>query len=93
MVIYVQDRGFQFLKLCSGAQPQFFFRQAQRRQKMNILTSILSTVQSRISDIKFSDNLWFSDYFSTTMPEHIYNPIRAMGLLAMFTFHLDNTKR
>ena len=28
-----------------------------------------------------------------TMPERIYNPITAMGFLAMFTFHLDNTKR
>ena len=25
------------------------------------------------------------------MPEHIYNPIKAMGFLAMFTFQLDNT--
>ena len=25
------------------------------------------TVQSRFSDIKFSDNLWFSDYFSKTI--------------------------
>ena len=28
-----------------------------------------------------------------TKPERIYNPIRAMGFLAMFTFQLDNTKR
>ena len=27
------------------------------------------------------------------LPEHIYNPIMAMGFSAMFTFHLDNTKR
>ena len=26
-----------------------------------------STVQSWFSDIKFSDNLWFSDYFSKTI--------------------------
>ena len=26
-------------------------------------------------------------------PEHIYNPITAMGFSAMFTFQLDNTKR
>ena len=25
------------------------------------------TVQSRFSDIKFSDNLWFSDYFTKTV--------------------------
>ena len=25
------------------------------------------TVQSRFSDIKFSDNLWFSDYFANTI--------------------------
>ena len=25
--------------------------------------------------------------------ERIYNPITAMGFSAMFTFHLDNTKR
>ena len=25
------------------------------------------TVQSRFSDIKLSDNLWFSDYFSKTI--------------------------
>ena len=28
--------------------------------------SDLNTVQSRFSDIEFSDNLWFSDYFSKT---------------------------
>ena len=28
-----------------------------------------------------------------TRPERIYNPIMAMGFLAMFTFQLDNTKR
>ena len=28
-----------------------------------------------------------------TMPERIYNPITAMGFLAMFTFQLDSTKR
>ena len=28
-----------------------------------------------------------------TMPEHIYNPITAMGFSAMFTFQLDNTKK
>ena len=27
------------------------------------------------------------------VPEGIYNPITAMGFLAMFTFQLDNTKR
>ena len=27
------------------------------------------------------------------VPERIYNPITAMGFLAMFTFQLDNTKR
>ena len=26
-----------------------------------------NTVQSRFSDIKFSDNLWFSDYFAKTI--------------------------
>ena len=26
-----------------------------------------STVQSRFSEIKFSDNLWFSDYFAKTI--------------------------
>ena len=26
-----------------------------------------STVQSRFSDIEFSDNLWFSDYYSKTI--------------------------
>ena len=26
------------------------------------------------------------------MPERIYNPITAMGVSAMFTFQLDNTK-
>ena len=28
-----------------------------------------------------------------TMPKRIYNPIKAIGFLAMFTFQLDNTKR
>ena len=27
------------------------------------------------------------------LPEHIYNPIMAMGFSAMFTLQLDNTKR
>ena len=27
----------------------------------------LGTVQSRFSDIKFSDNLWFGDYFAKTI--------------------------
>ena len=29
--------------------------------------ALKDTVQSRFSDIKFSDNLWFSDYFSKTI--------------------------
>ena len=29
--------------------------------------SYKSTVQSRFSDTKFSDNLWFSDYFAKTI--------------------------
>ena len=32
-------------------------------------------------------------YTINSMPESIYNPITAMGFLAMFTFQLDNTKR
>ena len=42
--------------------------------------------------------LWVLTFFKhdnssvATMPEHIYNPITAMGFLAMFTFQLDNTK-
>ena len=31
----------------------------------------ISTVQSRFSDIKFSDNLWFSDYFTKT----VFHPV------------------
>ena len=34
------------------------------------------------------ENLNFS-----SMPKRIYNPITAMGLSAMFTFQMDNTKR
>ena len=30
-------------------------------------SSKVCTVQSRFSDIKFSDNLWFSDYFVITI--------------------------
>ena len=30
--------------------------------------------------------------FIQILPERIYNPITAMGFLAMFTFQLDNTK-
>ena len=29
----------------------------------------------------------------TLLPKHIYNPITANGVLAIFTFQLDNTKR
>ena len=32
-------------------------------------------------------------FIQQIMPKRIYNPITAMGFLAMFTFYLDNTKR
>ena len=32
-------------------------------------------------------------YKEYTLPERIYKPITAMGVSAMFTFQLDNTKR
>jgi hypothetical protein len=32
-------------------------------------------------------------WVTSTLLERIYNPIMAMGLSAMFTFQLDNTKR
>ena len=35
----------------------------------------------------------FSSFHGQKMPERFYNPIRAMGFSAMFTFLLDNTKR
>ena len=31
-------------------------------------------------------------YLNETMPESIYNPITAMGILAMFTFQLERGK-
>ena len=42
----------------------------------------------------------FNDFYSPRKilckvpePKHIYNPITAVGFLAMFPFQLDNTKR
>ena len=35
----------------------------------------------------------YQDICRPTVPERVYNPITAMGFLAMFTFQLDNTKR
>ena len=46
-----------------------------------------------------SVNCWTSytpqtqEYTSGIWPKRIYNPVTAMGFLAMFTFQLDNTKR
>ena len=39
----------------------------------------------------YGENIYTS--VSSTQPERIYNPITAMGFLAMFTFQLDITKR
>ena len=35
--------------------------------KMKQTSNYSYRVQSRFSDIKFSDNLWFSDYFTKTI--------------------------
>ena len=45
--------------------------------------------------VLLKDLVWiFSDsLFQTTRPKRIYNPITAMGFLAMFMFQLDSTKR
>ena len=46
-------------KLCIATKLEI---QADLCQSMNLV----STVQSWFSDIEFSDNLWFSDYFTKT---------------------------
>ena len=33
------------------------------------------------------------NWVELAVPERIYNPIAAIGFLAMFTFQLDNTKK
>ena len=38
------------------------------------------------------DLIFFSVLYFAILPDRIYNPIMAMGFLAMFTFQVDNTK-
>ena len=59
------------------------------RSKLNVAIFIFSSLHScRASDASsIQKRVWASK------PEHIYNPITAMGFSAMFTFQLDNTKR
>ena len=47
--------------------------------------------QQDVIDFTNTSSYVFRDV--TTGPEHIYNPITAMGFSAIFTFQLDNTKR
>ena len=42
---------------------------------------LTSTVQSRFSDIKFSDNLWFSDYFSKNIFNLLHKIIRFSDIM------------
>ena len=41
-------------------------------QKFADFFRLFCTVQSRFSDIKFIDNLWFSDYFAKTIFKFMY---------------------
>ena len=49
------------------AHSQFFFNFFQEEKEQKWITSNINTVQSQFSDVKFSDNLWFSDYFPKTI--------------------------
>ena len=42
---------------------------------------VVSTVQSRFSDIKFSDDLWFSEYFSKTFYNLLHRIIRFSDIM------------